>query len=166
MSISTGTEMETSVLPTPVDYFGFQSNEKYYLPDGNQYIEFSLMNEGAKANFQKLTTRDLIVQRGGDARMKMDPAAERHTLITQSVKDWNVYRGGIPVPFSTRALKDFLELANPVIVEELEKAIRKANPWLLGEMKSEDIEKEIENLQEMLVVAKERELGEAGSSSK
>ena len=150
----------------PMDYFGFQANERFTLPDGQQYIEFSIMNEGAKARFQKLTTRDLIVQRGGDARMKMDPAQERHELIRSSVTGWNLYRGGQPIPYSERNLKDFLELANPVLVEDLEKAIRKANPWLLAEMKVEDIDREIENLQEMRKVAEERERGEGSSSSR
>lgn len=150
----------------PVDYFGFQSTEKFYLPDGQQYIEFEIMNEGKKAKFQKLTTKDLVVQRGGDARMKMDPAQERHELIRQSVTGWNLYRGGNPVPFSPTNLKDFLELANPKLIEDLEKAIRKANPWLMGEMKSEDIRREIENLEEMLKTAEEREAGEASSANR
>lgn len=151
---------------TPVDYFGFQSTEKFYLPDGVQYIEFEIMNEGKKAKFQKLTTKDLVVQRGGDARMKMDPAQERHELIRQSVTGWNMYRGGNSVPFSERTLKDFLELANPKLIEDLEKSIRKANPWLMGEMKSEDIRREIENLEEMLKTAEEREAGEASSANR
>ena len=151
---------------TPVDYFGFQATEKFYLPDGQQYIEFQIMNEGAKAKFQKLTTKDLVVQRGGDARMKMDPAQERHELIRQSVIDWTLTRGGQPVRFNPTNLKDFLELANPKLIEDLEKAIRKANPWLLGEMKVEDIDREIENLQEMRKVAEEREAGEAFSASR
>lgn len=150
----------------PVDYFGFQSTEKFYLPDNVQYIEFEIMNEGKKAKFQKLTTKDLVVQRGGDARMKMDPAQERHELIRQSVTGWNLYRGGNPVPFSPTNLKDFLELANPKLIEDLEKAIRKANPWLMGEMKSEDIRREIENLEEMLKTAEEREAGEASSANR
>ena len=150
----------------PADYFGFQATETYTLPDGKQYIEFSIMNEGQKAKFQKMTSRDLVIQRNQDARMKMDPANERHELIRSSVTGWNLYRGGQPVVFNDRNLKDFLELADPRIIEGLEKAIRKANPWLLSEMKSEDIREEIKNLEEMLDVALERERGEASSSSK
>lgn len=152
--------------PTKVDYFGFQANERYYLPDGEQYIEFQIMNEGLKARFQKKTSRDLVVQRGGDARMKMDPADERHELIKTCVVGWNLYRGNEPVRFTDQNLRDFLTLANPKIIEDLEKAIRKANPWLLGEMKAEDIRREITNLEEMLKVAEEREAGEASSSGK
>ena len=148
------------------DYFGFQSRERFTFPDGRQWLEFSIMNEGQKAKFQKKTSRDLTIQRGGDARVRMDPAEERHELIRASVVDWNVYRGGQPVPFSRRNLDDFLELANPKLVEDIEKAIRKANPWLMSDMKSEDIEREIENLKEMLEVAREREAGESSSSSK
>jgi hypothetical protein len=150
----------------PVDYFGFQATETFTFPDGRQFIEFSIMNEGQKAKFQKMTSRDLIIQRNQDARMKMDPAQERHELIKSSVVGWNLYRGGNPVPFTKQNLNDFLELANPRLIEDLEKAIRKANPWLLSEMKPEDIKREIENLQEMLEVAEERERGEGSSSSK
>ena len=90
----------------------------------------------------------------------MDAAQERHELIRTCVTGWNLYRGGSPIPFGERALKDFLELTDPRLVEDLEKAIRKANPWLLGEMSSEDIQKEIDNLEEMKKVAEERERGE------
>ena len=153
--------------PAPVDYFGFAEERRYTFPDGQQYITFSVMNEGAKARFQKMTQRDLVLERqSGNARMKMDPGAERHELILASVTDWHLFRQGIPVPFSTRALKDFLDLANPKLVEDLEKEIRKANPWLMAEMTVEDIDREIENLQEMRAAAVERERGEAFSSSK
>ena len=166
MSEQTIEHGETMERTAPTDYFGFQATERFTFPDGQQFIEFSIMNEGAKARFQKLTTRDLVVQRGGDARMKMDPAQERHELIRQSVTSWNLYRGGNAVAFSDRSLKDFLDLANPKLIEDLEKAIRKANPWLMADMKSEDIEREIENLNEMLKVAQEREAGELSSSSR
>lgn len=153
----------------PVDYFGFSAEDTFYLPDGVQYITFKILNEGDKAKFQRKTTRDLTVKRGGDATMKMDPADERHELIKTAVTGWNLYRGGQPVPFdghNGRNFRDFLELADPKIIEDLEKAIRKANPWLLGEMKAEDIRREISNLEEMLKVAEEREAGEASSSSR
>lgn len=149
------------------DYFGFQSNEKFYFPDGVTYVEFAVMNEGAKAKFQKLTQRDLVVERqSGNARMKVDPSQERHELIRSSVTGWNLLRNGQPVDFNPRQLKDFLELANPKLVEDLEIAIRKANPWLMDEMKVEDIDREIENLQQMRDAAVERERGEASSSSR
>ena len=164
--MSEQTIAEPIVEQAPVDYFGFQADETYVLPDGKQTITFSIMNEGQKAKFQKMTSRDLVIQRNQDARMKMDPANERHELIRSSVTGWNLYRGGQPIPFTERNLKDFLELADPRIIEGLEKAIRKANPWLLSEMKSEDIREEIKNLEEMLEVALERERGEVSSSSK
>lgn len=165
MSETTLTENDVQA-PAVEDYFGFQSTERFVLPDGVQYIVFEVMNEGKKTQFQKLTSKDLVIQRNQDARMKMDPAQERHELIRQSVTDWSLYRGGAPIPFNPRNLKDFLELTNPKLVEELEKAIRKANPWLMTDMKSEDIKREIDNLTEMYELALERERGEASSSSR
>lgn len=145
-----------------VDYFGFSETHRYNLPDKTSWIEFVSMNEGAKAKFQKLTSRDLILERqSGNARMKMDAAEERHGLIRECVTGWNLVRNGVPVPFNKVNLGDFLTLSNPKVVEGLEKEIRKANPWLLAEMTSKDIQSEIDNLEEMKKVAEERERGEA-----
>jgi hypothetical protein len=150
-----------------VDYFGFSETEKWYLPDGISYFELAAMNEGKKAKFQKGTQRDMVLEKGsGNARFKIDPAVERHQLIMASVTGWNLTRNGVPVPFGERAIRDFLELANPSIVEKLELAIRKLNPWLLADMTVEEIDKQIDELKELRIVAEEREAGEASSSSR
>lgn len=143
------------------DYFGFSATEKFYFPDKVTYIEFTKMNEGQKKTFQDKTSKDLVLERtSGNARMSVLQGTERHELIKSCVVGWNLVRGGQPVPFNRVALDDFLQLANPVLVEDLEKAIRKANPWLLGDMKSEDIRKQISDLEEMLEVQLKREAGE------
>jgi|SRR6478609_556269 len=144
------------------DYFGFASTSKYFLPDGVSYIEFTKMNEGKKKAFQDKTSKDLVLERqSGNARMSVLQGSERWELIKSCVVGWNLTRGGTLVPFTMVMLNDFLDLADPIVVEGLEKAIRKANPWLLAEMTSKDIKREIENLEEMLKVAEEREAGEA-----
>jgi hypothetical protein len=144
------------------DYFGFQETRRFVFPDKISYIEFTVMNEGRKAEFQKRTNKDLIMERqSGNARMKVDPGGDRWALIIASCTGWNLKRMGEMVPFAERNLREWLELANPKLVEDLEKEIRKANPWLLAEMSSEDIQREIDNLTEMLEAAKERERGEA-----
>lgn len=154
---------------TPVyeDYFGFAESHKWYFPDGKQFIEFQRMNEGQKAQFQRRTNRDLVVERAsGNARMKMDVASERHELIKAAVVGWFVYREGSPAPYSNAVLEQWLAVADPKLVEDLEKEIRKNNPWLLQDMSVEDIDKEIENLKEMRDLALERDREKAGSSSR
>ena len=151
--------------PQYTDYFGFTSTERYYLPDGKQWIEFQRMNEGKKREFQKLTSRDLRVQRTtGDALMKVDPGLERQELIKLSMVGWNLMQPDPKnsgewraAPYDSSNIRRFLEGANPEIIDGLEKAIRKANPWMMDEMSVEEIDKEIENLQEMRKVAEERE---------
>jgi hypothetical protein len=162
----TVTDSQPHQAPQQQDYFGFHRTEKYYLPDGVSYIEFKPMNEGEKKNFQDKTSKDLVLERTGGARMSILQGTERHELIKACVVGWNLTRNGEPLPQPTESrgkihFNDFLTLADPIIVEGLEKEIRKANPWLMAEMKVEDIDREIQNLQEMREVAVKREAGEA-----
>lgn len=171
MSTDTSTAPIETNLNAQEDYFGFAKTERWYLPDNVSYFELRAMNEGDKAKFQKMTQRDMVLEKGsGNARFKIDPAVERHALIEASVVGWNLTRNGVPVPFDkagrANPLGDFLQLADPAIVEKLELAIRKLNPWLLAEMSVEEIDNQIEELKELRKVAVEREAGEGSSSSK
>lgn len=158
-----GTPEETPVF---VDYWGTDEKHKHFLPDGKQYFEFKIMNEGDKAKFQKLTNSDLVVDRNNTARVKMDPVAERHTLIKTSVCDWLLYKDNQPVAFSKQLLEKWLEVAPPKIVEDLEYAIRMANPWMQADMTVEMIDEQIERLYEQRKQAVERAEGEGASASK
>jgi len=150
-----GEDVETDVYE---DYFGFQETHRWLFPDGRQWIEYQTMNEGAKAQFQKRTNRDLVVERAsGNARMNIDPAQERWALLGAACTSWHIMREGHEVNFSNATFEQWLKVANPRLVEDLEKAVRKANPWLLQDMTVEDIDREIKNLQEMREVAEERE---------
>lgn len=149
------------------DYWGVDERERYYFPDGVQYIEFKIMNEGDKVKFQKLTNQDIVLSRRDDsARMKIDAATERHTLIKTCVTGWNMYTKNQPVAYSPQMLEKWLQVAPPKLVEELEKAIRDANPWMLDEMEPEDIDKEIDRLLELKKQVIDRKAGETSSANK
>jgi hypothetical protein len=163
-------QVATDAQPVVVDYWGTDETHKHYLPDGVQYFEFQIMNEGAKVRFQKLTNQDLIVGRDQSARVKVSPEAERHTLIETSVVGWHLFKlvNGHPEPvgYSPQMLKKWLEVAPPKVVEELEYAIRMANPWMQSEMTVEEIDKEIDRLHDVRKQVIEREAGEAASATK
>jgi hypothetical protein len=132
------------------DYFGFESTDKFMMPDNIQYIEFKIMNEGERAEFQQRTSQDLTVKRGRDeATVRFNQARDRHALIETSVIDWYLIRDGKPVPFQKNFLKQWLGKANPKIVDDLELKIRMANPWMQAEMTVEDIEKEEDRLRQL-----------------
>lgn len=152
-----GIPVETEVFE---DYWSFSATEKYMLPDGKQWIEFNIMNEGQKSSYQKKINRDIKINRkSGDASIRSDIADERHALITTSVVGWSMKQGGNWVAYSTQMLNNWLNVANPKIVEALEFAIRKANPWLQGDMSIEDIDEEIQRLQELRIETEKREQG-------
>lgn len=142
------------------DYWSFSQTERYTLPDGHQWIEFNIMNEGQKASYQKMINRDIKINRkSGDASIKSDIADERHSLIRASVVNWNLRKGSEYVAYSRQMLDNWLNVANPRIVEALEFAIRKANPWLQGDMSIEDIDEEIQRLQELRLETEKRDQG-------
>lgn len=153
------------------DYFGFDETKTWYFPDGKQYIAFKVMSEGDKSKFQRATNRDITLSRtSGDARIKADPAAERWALLEASVVGWNMYRNGQPVPFTigspSATFNQWLNGANPRLVEDLEFAIRKANPWLQADMTVEEIDKEMDRLRELRESVVATEAAKAASSAR
>lgn len=144
------------------NYFGFSSSFKFSLPDGVSWIEYTKMNEGAKKQFQDKTSRDVVLERGGagNARINMLQGTERHELLRSCIVGWNLRDENGPVAFAPHTLSIFLNQADPAIVEELERVIRKANPWLLGEMTVEDIDKQMSELSEMREDLLKRQRGE------
>lgn len=174
--------METSTEQTPVrpvpddsqlqpkqqqDYWGFYQTERFVFPDGVTYLEIKAMNEGDKQKFQKTTQRDMVLEKGsGNARFKIDAGIERRELLRASVTDWNFIRGEQAIPFSERIFLQWLDVADPTLVEKIEVFIRKLNPWMLADLSVEEIDRQIEELNELRAVAEERERGEESSSSK
>lgn len=143
------------------DYFGFSRTEKHFLPDKISYIEIKALNEGEKKKYQDKVSKDLVLERGsGNARMSVLQGTERHELIREAMCGWNLKRAGTDVPFNKVNVGDFLTLSDPKIVEDLEKAVRKLNPWLMADMTAKDIQQEIDNLEEMKAEAEKREAGE------
>lgn len=142
------------------DYFGFEEFHQHVLPDGVSFIELRVLNEGDRRAYLDKVNREVRVQRAtGDAVMNMQAGKEKKALLEQAIVGWNLSRGGTPVPFSPRALTDFLNSANPRIIDDIEKTIRKLNPWLQGEMTAEDIRKEIATLEELLAEKLKEEEG-------
>ena len=155
--------------PVYEDYFGFEETHTWYFPDGKQYILFQTMNEGARARYQRATSKDVrLFKQTGDASIKVDPSEERHILFEQSVKGWYIFRNGREVPFGPHAgsgseFHKWLMGANPKLVSSLELAIRKANPWLMNEQTVAEIDKQIEELKELRASVEAREEGKDAS---
>ncbi len=162
--------------PSPVDkvqadYFSFDKTETVLLPDGVSYVEIKKLTEGDRRSYLNATNRDVkIERRTGDAAIRTAPGTEREILLEAAIVGWNLTREGKPVPFSKGSkgstLSQFLLNADPVVVDVIEKAVRMANPWLLSDMTVEEIDKEIENLQDMRAKLIEQEEGNDSSSNK
>ena len=150
-----------------VDYFAFDQTERVTLPDGKQWIEHKLLNEGQRRKYLNTVNKDVTLQRAtGNAVIQMAPGEEKKALLMEAVVGWSLMRGGEPVAFSKPILDQFLDKAPPHIIDHIEKAIRKANKWLNADMTVEDIDKEIVNLEEMKKNLLKEQEGKDGSSSK
>lgn len=141
------------VEPQYQDYFGFDENSKFMFPDGISFLVLTAMNEGARSKFQKATTSNVRVFKvTGDAGINIDIAKQREELLRASITGWNLHtmQGGTmqPVTFNQSKLNDFISKANPKLIDDVEAAIRKINPWLLDTETVEAIDAEIASLQE------------------
>lgn len=160
-----------------VDYFGFDEREKWFFPDGKQWIEFKKLTEGDRAKYLKATRSDVhLNQKTQEARLSFDQSRDRKELLLAAITDWHIVRivgtGAdkkvFLIPFNNNKtvggeLSKWIDAANPALLGNLEKAIRKCNPWLLNEMTVEDIDKEIADLHELRAVAEKREAEEKNS---
>jgi hypothetical protein len=152
--------------PVQADYFGFDETHTVYLPDGKSFIQHKTLTEGDRRNYLDKVNKEVRVEKvSGDMRIPMAQGAERHILLDAAIVGWNLVRDGQPVPFSKGSkgstLAQFLESANPKIIDEIEKDIRKRNPWLLAELSVEEIDKQIADLEEMKAVKQKEEAGNA-----
>lgn len=162
------------------NYYSFDETERWYFPDGKQWIDFKKLTEGDRAKYLKATRSDVhLNQKSGEARIPFDQSADRKELLLHSISDWHIVlisgdganRRVTPIAFNPNRTAggttgQWIDKANPAILAQLEKAIRKANPWLLNEMSAEQIRKEIADLEELLVAAEKREAEEGNSVSK
>lgn len=134
-----------------------------------QFITFKKMSEGDRIRYERLTNQPFAVNRKTDeALIKMDQGLQRQALIKCAVTGWSLYQRDkssgaiVPVPFTLQALDQWLQVTDPGLIDRLAESIRKQNPWLIAtDATEEDIVKEIESLQEQLVVVRSREQGNA-----
>jgi hypothetical protein len=160
---------DPTVISGAVDYFGFDVTERFMLPDGVQYVELKKLTEGDRRNYLAATNKDVRISRAtGDASMKMVTGEERAALLEQAIVGWNLQRTGSsgnlePVTFSKGSkgstLNQFLDKADPSLLDKIELKVRQMNPWLMDNMSVEDIDKQIDELQRLREIAVEREAG-------
>ena len=160
--------MESYVPQQDEDFFNFGNvRHRFDLGKGGQYFEYKTLNEGEKSQYQRAVSRPLRINtKSSEAIATMDPSRDRHALIEAAVTDWHLVRNKQVYPFSKKNLRDILALFDPKVIEDLEFAIQKANPWMNAELTSEQLDEEIERLTEVRDQVREREEGEAGSASK
>lgn len=146
---------------TQQSYFGFEETHRVFLPDNVSYVEHKVLNEGARRKYLNRVNRDIMLQRStGNAIMRMQQGDEKHELLEGAICGWNLIGPkGEPMSFDKNRLQKWLSEANPVIVDLIEKDVRKKNPWLLAELSVEDIDKQIAELEEMKATKVKEEEG-------
>jgi len=132
-----------------VDYFAFDEENVVVLPDGKQRVFHKTMTEGERRKYQAKSNRDVKVQRAtGDAYLKTAPGEDRKALLETVITGWELYKDGKPFPFSKTNVATVLETFPPRVIDIIHKDIMMKNPWLMGEMTLEDIDREMEALTE------------------
>lgn len=141
---------------SPVDrsqtcYFGFEKRNKCFLPDRVSFLEHKTLNEGDRRRYQNETNKEVAFKRTtGDAVLKMRGGDEKHLLLEMAITGWNLLGpDGGEMPFTKGNLERWLSVADPKIVDIVEKEVRKENSWLMADLSVKDIDKQISELNEM-----------------
>lgn len=137
--------------PPIADYWsGPPADSKWYFPDGVQWISFLPLNHGMRARFSARTNKEMTLDRkSGNAKIKTDMSGDTDALLDISITGWYLLRNGVPQSFNKTLLSQFLQQAHPEIVDSLEKAIRKVNPWMDSEVTVDQIDEQIKELTEL-----------------
>ena len=162
-------------LPVQADYFSFGETfqcffgEKY--GDTVSYVEHKSLNEGSRRRYLNSVNREVTLERqSGNARMKLASGDEKHLLLEEAIVGWNLIKDGKPVTFSKGSngstLSQFLAMADPAVIDVIEKDVRKNNAWLLAEVTVDGIKEQIKDLEEMLEEKIKEESGNDTSSAK
>jgi len=148
-----------------VDYFGFEETQNVIMPDGKSYVIIQALNEAGRRAYLNRVNREVrITKQTGDAVMQLANGSERQILLSHAVVGWNFVTRDkvgnmVPVPYSERKLTEWLEKANPNIVDIVDKAVRKQNPWLMADVTLEDLLKQREELDEEIEKKRAEEEG-------
>jgi len=169
--LADGVSIETRPI---VDYWSYGGTENWILPgqegvpaEYQQYITIKKMTEEDKIEFQTKTNKDIRVQKTTqDIKLNVNPALERKVLLELCVTGWFLFKpvpvsGGRtelkPIGYNAHERAVFFKGADPRLVQDLETAIRRLNPWMRNEATPEEIKQEIANLEEQLAEAVARE---------
>lgn len=160
-----------------VDYFGVDTEEKFVMPDGVSYLVLKKLDEGTRRKFLNDTNKDITIDRQTQAmKMKMGVGDDRFYLLRRAIIGWNLHRANsqgqmVPVPFNAGGdskssfegsnLAQFLNMADPTLIDRIEIKVRQMNPWLMQDLTAEQIDEQIAQLEEMKKVLKERDEGKA-----
>jgi hypothetical protein len=136
------------------DYWsGPPEAQRWYFPDGVQYLEWIPLNHGGRAAYQRATQVDMnIDHRSKDVKIKGNLGADVDALVNLCTIDWKMFRGGQQVTFSRGVdspgalLNQWLKQADPALVDRYVQVLRRANPWLTSELTVEEIDQQIEDL--------------------
>ncbi len=158
------------------DYYGFSEVHRFMMPDRRQWIEFKTLAEGDLMRYHARLNRDVMVEKTtGNARIRMNQVEERNALLMVAITGWHLVRRDRSgqfreVPFNNKRdgeLEQWLKVANPAIIADLDKAIRDQNPFLLSANTEtvEAIDKQIAELEDQKAKLLERMQGEADSAA-
>lgn len=163
----TDTAVETNpnsgAIQGQADYFGVDERHRLMLPDEVSWVEHKTMTEGDRRQYLKKTNKNVKLDKKGDATIQVAPGEERHALLEAALVGWNLQREGMDVPFNGSTLRQFMDKADPKIVDMIEKDIRKNNSWLMNEVTVESIDEEIASLEETREELLKEEAGKATS---
>lgn len=160
------------------DYWGFDETHAFLMPDGKQELFFKVLTEGDINRYNSILKRDVVVEKAtGDARFKFNQSEERRALLLVAVTGWTLrkrnQRSGVweVAKFNNAnggELDQWIQKANPALINDIEKAIRDKNPYLLqgGEDTVEAIDKQIGELQKQRDEIVARERGEGSSATR
>lgn len=140
---------ESPIAENVIDFFAFKEERDVFLRGTDQYVTIKKFTEGDRRKYMNATSREIAFDKSGRTSMSLRAGDDRLALLRAAVVNWHLLRNGRELAFNERNLNAFLDAADPKLIDDIEKAVRDFNPFLIQDLELEDIDEQIAELEEL-----------------
>lgn len=142
----------------PFDYFNVTNEtQTFVMPDGVSKVMFKKLSEGDRIAITKREGGIEYHREKGTIKMDVDVETQKLEALKRAIIGWELWSNDNPVPFDRIKVEEFITRLMPDVIDLMYEFLCEENKWLKGNQDSDNLKKQLENLQKNIKEAEDRE---------